>query len=87
MEIINGEKCLEDGDILTLEGKKYYMKYYDGKPCGICALSGYLCQKYFCTDEYGCSMFGVYAISAEDAIKQEKEKIKESEELIKKLTT
>ena len=87
MQIINKEKCLEDGDILTLEGKKYHMKYYDGKPCGFCALNGYLCQKYFCTDEYNCSIFCVYAISAEDAINREKEKIRISQELIKKLTT
>ena len=83
MEIFEGVKHLEEGDIIELDGKKYYMEYYDGRPCGWCALSGKLCEKYH--EEYDCVSHCVYAISAEEKIKEIKESIKESQELIKKL--
>jgi hypothetical protein len=87
MEIFDGVKHLEQGDIIELEGKKYYMEYYDGRPCGWCAFSGILCKKYFSPrhKEYDCARNCVYAISAEKKIKEIEEDIKESKELIKKL--
>ena len=85
IEIFEGEKLFKEGDIIELEGKKYYMEYYDGHPCGFCALRGELCNKYFSSKGYDCAYHTVYAILVEDKIKEEQEKIKDSEELIKKL--
>ena len=78
---------LDVGDIIELEGKKYYMEYHDWRPCGWCALNGNLCHKYFggIKAKYDCARNCVYAISAEKKIKELKEEIKEREELIEKL--
>lgn len=87
--VISMEKInLKDGDIIELEGKKYYMEYYDGRPCGWCALSGKLCNTYFGgrNGRYSCSSNCVYAISAEKKIEELKEEIREREELIKNLS-
>ena len=88
MEIIDGVKYLEAGDIIELEGKKYYMEYYDGYPCGHCALNGILCETYFYGDnmKYDCAEHSVFAISAEKKIKELEEEIKGTQELIKKLS-
>ena len=87
MEIVDGVKILEEGDIIELDGKHYYMEYYDGRPCGWCAFSGKLCVKYFNPrhKEYDCVRHCVYAISAEKKIKEIEEDVKELQELIKKL--
>ena len=79
---------LEEGDIIELEGKKYFMEYYDGRPCGWCDLKGKLCNTYFggCNGKYSCSQHCVYAVSAEKKIKELEEEIKESENLIKRLS-
>lgn len=88
MEIIDGVKYLEDGDIIELEGKKYYMEYHDGRPCGWCDLKGKLCNTYFGrrNGKYKCSRHCVCAISAEKKIKEVKEEINELENLINKLS-
>ena len=88
MEIVDGLKCLEDGDIIELEGKKYYMEYYDGYSCGICALRGKLCNTYFGKrkEKYSCSQHCVFAITAENKIKEAKEEINDLENLINKLS-
>ena len=78
---------LEVGDIIELEGKKYFMEFGEGRPCGHCALFGQLCDKYFgLNGKYSCASYCVYAISAEKKIKIEREKIEESENLIKRLS-
>lgn len=78
---------LEEGDVIELEGKKYYIEFYDGRPCGVCSLRDNLCSKYFgLHGKYDCACNSVYAISAEEKIKEEQEKIKKSEDLIKKLS-
>lgn len=88
MEIIDGVKNLEHGDIIELEGKKYYMQYHDCVFCSWCALNGELCDKYFSpkNEEYDCARHCVYAISAEKKIKELEEEIEEYKELIKKLS-
>lgn len=84
---INKVMNLEEGDVIELEGKKYYIEYYNGRPCGGCSLRGDLCRKYMgMHGKYDCACNSVYAISAEEKIKEEEEKIKKSEDLIKKLS-
>lgn len=84
METICGKKYPQVGDIIEYNGKKYYTKeWVAGQPCcfEICALRNQ-CNK-FC-EEFNCEGW-YYFLTIKQAITEEKRKIKESENLIKKL--
>lgn len=84
MKIIGNKKYPQPGDIIEYNGKKYYVKELHGyEPCcyNICTLKRQ-CTKVF--KEFNCDGWH-YFLPIKQAIKEEKKKLKESEQLIKKL--
>lgn len=84
MEIICGKKWPKVGDIIEYNGKKYYTKQWvEGQPCcfDICALRNQ-CKKF--SKEFNCEA-PLYFLTLKQMIAEEKRKIKDSENLIKKI--
>ena len=84
METVCGKKYPQAGDIIEYNGKKYYTKNVSNRSqcCfDICALRQH-CKKL--GKEFTCEGWH-YFLTLKQAITQEKKKLKETEQLIKKL--
>lgn len=84
MGTIGDKKYPHVGDIIEYNGKKYYTKQWvAGQPCcfEICALRNQ-CNKF--GKEFNCEGWH-YFLTIKQAIAEEKRKIKDSENLIKKI--
>jgi hypothetical protein len=84
MKTINGKNFPQIGDIIEYNGKKYYTKKWQvWQPyCfDICALRQQ-CTKF--SKEFNCESQH-YFLTLKQAITEEKKKLKEAEQLIKKL--
>ena len=89
MEIIDGVKVFEAGDIAIINGKKYYCEQSPKfLGCELCSFRGRnQCYKWF--DKHGiggCVENNFYFITVNRVIKREEKKIRESQKLINKLS-
>lgn len=84
METIGDKKYPLSGDIIEYNGKKYYTKEWRPQDLccfDICALRNQ-CEKF--SKDFNCEGWH-YFLTLKQAIAEEKKKLKESEQLIKKL--
>jgi len=79
-------RYLEHGDIITIEGVRYYAQGEADWPCQKCHLRGALCDKYFGSEgPYDCASNGVTIRSAASKIEDLRKAIEYNEALIKRL--
>ena len=84
MKVFCGKKALKDGDIVTIDGKRYYCDR--DLRCYECALN----SKEMCLNRndrgYDCTYWHVSLITADEAIKREESNIKKCKQLIREFT-
>ena len=84
MKVFGNKKILKDGDIVTIDGKRYYCDR--DLHCYECALNG----EETCLNRnnrgYDCTYWHVSLITASEAIKREESNIKERQRLISEFT-
>ena len=81
---------LETDDIITIDGISYYCVDSDKVHCNYCDFRKQWCSNEGCTiDNYGysCSTNWVTLVDTDKVIEQEKDKIKKSEKIIKRINT
>lgn len=79
-------KNLDHGDVITIEGVRYYVESECDWPCHKCQLPHHLCSKYFGNKgPYDCATHSVTIKTAESVIAKLREEIADNEALIKRL--
>lgn len=83
MEVVNERRKLEHGDVVTINGRKYYCE--QGWDCKLCAFRNrFPCINWLEKEKLDCGNICLKTVNS--IIKREQKKIRESQKLINKLS-
>ena len=85
MEKVDEIRKLEHGDVVTINGIKYYCEQDSDWACNVCAFSNrYPCINWLKKEKLDCGNIILKTVNS--VIKREQKKIRESQKLINKLS-
>lgn len=85
MEKVGEIRKLEHGDVVTINGRKYYCEQDNDWACNVCAFRNrYPCINWLKKEKLDCGNICLKTVNS--VIKREQKKIRESQKLINKLS-